>query len=151
MIGKILGARVTDEMVSRFLCWQLPDNFSPDCGITFKRTHSETGPFGPQKREPTGTNLLDAAQARAMLEHVIGTAVEPVALTDAQLDKIAEKFAFFTDIEDDGRYRSKYEFKTKADIRECMRAVLAAAQEVEFTDDPFPTYKPDPPLEWEQS
>lgn len=61
---------VTDEMVNRFLNWKLPENFSPDCGISFKKMHSENGPWGPQKHEPTGTNLFDANQARAMLEYV---------------------------------------------------------------------------------
>ncbi len=25
-----------NEMVSRFLCWKLPKDFAPDCGISFK-------------------------------------------------------------------------------------------------------------------
>ena len=65
-------AQVTDEMVSRFLGWKLPANFSPDAGITFKRVYNETSPFGPSTHEPMGTNLFDATQARAMLEYVIG-------------------------------------------------------------------------------
>lgn len=66
--------KVTDEMVNRFLCWKLPENFSPDGGITFEpignKNHSN--PEFRFKREPVGTNLLDAGQARAMLEHVLG-------------------------------------------------------------------------------
>lgn len=59
------------RIVNRFLGWKLPDDFAPDCGISFKRTHSEFSPFGPQKHEPVGTNLLTAVQARAMLEHIL--------------------------------------------------------------------------------
>lgn len=59
-------ARPTDEqierMVDRFLCWRLPDNFAPDAGINYKPC------AGPG---PTGTNLFDATQARAMVQHMI--------------------------------------------------------------------------------
>lgn len=66
-----------DAMVNRFLGWKLPADFNPDCGITFKRTHSDTAPWGPQKNEPVGTNLLNAEQARAMLEHVLDVTFIP--------------------------------------------------------------------------
>lgn len=69
----IAARGVTDEMVTRFLGWKLPADFNPDCGVSFKQTHSESGPWGPQKHEPIGTNLLNADQARAMLEHVLAT------------------------------------------------------------------------------
>lgn len=74
-IHRIEGARmrVTDEMVSRFLGWPLPENFNPDGGITFKRTFNDGTPY-EGIRHPSGTNLLDAEQARAMLEHVLGIA-----------------------------------------------------------------------------
>ena len=58
---------VTDEMVGRFLCWPLPSDFSPDCGISFTRS-----PHAGMN--PTGTNLLHYGQAKAMLEHVLGVA-----------------------------------------------------------------------------
>ena len=59
---------VTDEMVSRFLCWPLPKDFGPDGGISFTPFH----PNGTTRFEPRGTNLLNYPQARAMLEHVLG-------------------------------------------------------------------------------
>lgn len=59
------------HMVNRFLSWKLPENFSPDAGISFKRTFNEHMPFGPQKHEPSGTNLFDATQADAMVRHMI--------------------------------------------------------------------------------
>ncbi|MBL7091577.1 hypothetical protein [Acidovorax sp.] len=58
---------VTDEMVGRFLCWPLPPDFAPDCGISFTRS-----PHAGMN--PTGTNLLHYGQAKAMLEHVLGVA-----------------------------------------------------------------------------
>lgn len=58
------------HMVNRFLAWRLPDNFAPDAGISFKRTYNEHTPW-PGKHEPIGTNLLDAAQAAAMVRHLI--------------------------------------------------------------------------------
>lgn len=57
---------VTDEMVSRFLSWKLPQDFSPDCYTSFDREAAGAGSW------PTGTNLLNAIQARAMLEHILG-------------------------------------------------------------------------------
>lgn len=49
------------HMVDRFLGWKLPrDNFNPDCGISFDKKH-----------EPSGTNLLNAQQADAMVRYMI--------------------------------------------------------------------------------
>ena len=53
-----------DEMVDNFLSWKLPEDFAPDCGITFT-------PINHPNMWPVGTNLLTAAQARAMIEHMI--------------------------------------------------------------------------------
>lgn len=56
--------KITDEMVGRFLAWPLPEDFAPDCGITFTRSpHAGMSPLG--------TNLLHFGQAKAMLEHCI--------------------------------------------------------------------------------
>lgn len=65
--------KVTDDMVSRFLAWRLPDDFSPDGGVKFDRPPY---PF-PAPQWPSGTNLLTATQARAMLEHILGPVREP--------------------------------------------------------------------------
>ncbi len=61
--------RVTDEMVSRFLAWQLPADFHPDCGISFDGRKDDE--WVKNKTWPTGTNLLYAEQVRKMLEHVL--------------------------------------------------------------------------------
>ncbi len=57
---------VTSAMVDRFLSWRLPNDFAPDCGITFK-------PVNHPNSWPVGTNLFTADQATAMLEHVLSS------------------------------------------------------------------------------
>ena len=59
------------EAVSRFLRWRLPRNFAPDGGISFKAAFNENTPW-PMRHEPTGTNLLNATQAEAMIRHILG-------------------------------------------------------------------------------
>ena len=50
-----------DHMVGRFLSWTLPADFSPDNGISYsQRTYA-----------PTGTNLFNFPQARAMVLHML--------------------------------------------------------------------------------
>ena len=49
--------QATDEMVNRFLTWPVPADVYPD--------------GTPGKPGRTGTNLLTAAQARYMLDHVL--------------------------------------------------------------------------------
>lgn len=58
------------HMVDRFLGWRLPENFSPDGGISFKKTFNEHTDW-PGVHEPTGTNLFGADQAEAMVRHMI--------------------------------------------------------------------------------
>lgn len=77
-------------MVDRFLMWRLPESFNPDGGISFKRTHSENGPFGPRKYEPVGTNLFDATQADTMVRHMIEGMPETADIPQPMLDWPAE-------------------------------------------------------------
>ncbi len=58
------------HMVQQFLNWKLPENFAPDGGITFDPIMNPGYPF-ERKREPVGTNLLDAVQAEAMVRHML--------------------------------------------------------------------------------
>lgn len=69
---------VTDAMVDRFLSWKLPEDFAPDCGISFKPPPTAH----PVGYWPVGTNLLTADQARAMLEHVLALSSESTSITD---------------------------------------------------------------------
>ena len=57
-------------MVDRFLGWKLPEDFSPDGGVSFKRTFNE-GTAHPMRHEPSGTNLFDSRQADAMVRYLI--------------------------------------------------------------------------------
>lgn len=64
-------------MVNRFLCWKLPKDFAPDCGISFKRKHDYVHPeFGEHIYEPVGTNLFTADQAKSMFEYCLADAVK---------------------------------------------------------------------------
>ena len=55
------------SMVDRFLAWTLPKDFSPDAGISFDPPQNPAW-------HPIGTNLLNADQAKEMLQHVVGCA-----------------------------------------------------------------------------
>lgn len=65
---------MTDEqikyMVNRFLSWKLPENLSPDGGISFEKYSNKGTPY-EHKFQPSGTNFLDATQADAMVRHMI--------------------------------------------------------------------------------
>jgi len=63
--------RVTDQMVTRFLGWHLPQDFAPGAGISFT-------PSRDPLCWPVGTDLFNDPQARAMLEYVLQGA--PVAV-----------------------------------------------------------------------
>lgn len=54
------------DAVDKFLSWNLPEDFSPDCGISFTKTH---GPNITYK--PIGTNLFHAGQAKQMIEAIL--------------------------------------------------------------------------------
>jgi NTP pyrophosphatase (non-canonical NTP hydrolase) len=58
---------IIDKMVGAFLGWRLPNDFSPDCHITFNRDRALDNP----NLWPIGTNLFTGEQARLMFEHVI--------------------------------------------------------------------------------
>jgi hypothetical protein len=73
---------IIDQAVDRFLGWKLPQDFNPDCGITFKS-------LGYQ---PTGTNLFHAGQAKAMLEHILGNpAPIPYDQHEAEILKVIDE------------------------------------------------------------
>lgn len=59
-----------DRCVTNFLGWKLPPDFHPDAGITFTPKHS-LGTAHARNHEPTGTNLFDADQARAMFAYCL--------------------------------------------------------------------------------
>lgn len=58
------------HMVDRFLMWRLPDDFSPDNGISFDPIAGKGTEYASE-RKPVGTNLLTATQAEAMVRHML--------------------------------------------------------------------------------
>jgi len=80
------------KMVDRFLGWKLPEDFAPDCGISFKRESDYEHPvYGRTKFEPIGTNLFSADQARAMFEYVLHDAISAAPAATAQPDSEREE------------------------------------------------------------
>lgn len=59
-----------DYMVSRFLAWNLPENFNPDGGVSFEKFDNVGTPH-QYERKPSGTNVLDGDQAEEMVRHMI--------------------------------------------------------------------------------
>lgn len=72
------------QMVDRFLGWRLPDDFRPDGGIQFE-PYGNVGTPHEYKREPTGTNLLDAQQAEDMIRFLFFPAEPEDPLADLVL------------------------------------------------------------------
>lgn len=84
-----------NEMVNRFLCWKLPKDFGPDAGIRFAPGPLQQ-PDGPYW--PSGTNLLDATQARQMFEHctsgpAVSRLIDRLHAAEAERDDLAAKLA----------------------------------------------------------
>ena len=79
-----------DKIVSKFLGWKLPADFSPDAGISFKAYFKPDSPHWP-----FGTNLLNALQAKAMIEHMLEGAITSMQteqpVTREEIINIAEK------------------------------------------------------------
>ena len=70
-VGEAVARRpqfIVDRMVSAFLSWRLPQDFRPDNGVAF------AAPGNPSFW-PSGTNLFNADQAKAMVEHMLGPAI----------------------------------------------------------------------------
>lgn len=65
--------RMTEEQIKymrdRFLFWRLPADFHPDDGISFDPIMNKGHTF-EKRREPVGTNLFSADQAKAMVEYM---------------------------------------------------------------------------------
>lgn len=63
-----MSKKIIDQMVNRFLCWELPKDFAPDGGISFDGRKDDE--WNKNKTWPVGTNLFTATQAKQMFEHV---------------------------------------------------------------------------------
>lgn len=60
-------------MAYRFMGWRLPDDFRPDCGISFDPESLKHWPG----IWPVGTNLFTADQAEQMFRYVLDAAPSP--------------------------------------------------------------------------
>lgn len=56
---------VLSKLVDRFLGWKIPQTFGPDCYISFDREKAVQN-----NGWPIGTNLLNAEEAKAMIEYL---------------------------------------------------------------------------------
>lgn len=63
---EIMAQEQIDRIVSRFLNWQLPKDFAPDCGIKYEN----------KGFYPSGTNLFTAAQAKNMVRHILADEIK---------------------------------------------------------------------------
>lgn len=117
---------VVDHMVNRFLSWKLPQDFAPDCGISFAPL---TNPEWTHDVWPIGTNLLHAGQAKALVEHMLAGIVTPTsiaALRQAVPDAVREL---------PGKWRSDYRSANRYWNHACERcateleSALAASAE----------------------
>jgi hypothetical protein len=70
-----------ERLTQRFLGWKLPANFNPDGGISFDPIANKGYAF-ESRREPVGTNLLDADQARQMFEYLLAVETTPSVVCD---------------------------------------------------------------------
>jgi hypothetical protein len=68
-------------MANRFLCWPLPEHFTPDAGISFKPEfnveHMAARGKPPMRHKPVGTNLFNAEQAEVMVRFMVEALAPP--------------------------------------------------------------------------
>lgn len=60
-----------NKTVDKFLSWKLPSDFYPDCGISFEQYSNPDNDRYKALREPIGTNLFTATQAKEMFEQCL--------------------------------------------------------------------------------
>ena len=86
-----------ERMVTKFLCWKLPEDFAPDAGISFN-------PWPTPLCWPVGTNLFTAAQAKQMIEHMLASeaaeALEAAAAKVPELKLTAHPRGVMRDVSD---------------------------------------------------
>lgn len=74
------------KMIDNFLQWKLPSDFSPDCGISFRKTSI----LGNHTFEPIGTNLFHAGQAKEMIEFMLKDALSQPNEPIGKIDRVRE-------------------------------------------------------------
>lgn len=119
-------------MVDRFLQWKLPESFSPDGGVSFEPLGNKGTPH-EYRREPVGTNLLDATQAEAMVRHMIEGADELPAFS--LLRQLYEAAGVLEDEIDKQTYDTKrqHDFDTPDDMQLEVSISFSSKQKSAFT------------------
>lgn len=69
LTAKTLSVPDAKAMACRFMGWRLPDDFAPDCGISFDGRKDDE--WNKNKTWPVGTNLLTVDQAEQMFRYVL--------------------------------------------------------------------------------
>lgn len=135
-----MSKTMIDKMIGNFLGWKLPHDFGPDGYITFDREKAETN----QQFWPVGTNLLTAAQARQMIEHMLVGVKLPDSQTDVKtmselaeselqqiaeiLDRRANEIAvFYDEYRRNGAHHGTVELALDREIRRLRRLADRAA------------------------
>lgn len=80
------------HMVDRFLAWKLPETFNPDGGVSFEK-FTNKGTVYEHKYQPSGTNLLDAIQAEAMVRHMLEGCELPAVIQAACCRQLSARVA----------------------------------------------------------
>jgi hypothetical protein len=80
-----------EKIVDRFLGWKLPEDFSPDAGISFKRPEELYPQMEhPENEWPVGTNLLTADQASEMVKHILKGEEDRVDIFIKKIERVLE-------------------------------------------------------------
>lgn len=90
----VISEKQIRYMVDRFLSWKLPEHFTPDGGISFKKIFNEGTPHAITNR-PSGTNLFDDIQAEAMVRHMIEGMPEdaetPLSILRQRIERVEQR------------------------------------------------------------
>ena len=76
---------IIKQITNRFLGWKLPEDFSPDAGISFKSDFNENTKY-PMKHKPVGTNLFNYSQAENMVKYILGDIVDTCTCSGLSCD-----------------------------------------------------------------
>lgn len=98
------------DMVNRFLAWKIPERFFPDNSISFSPRSYQTF---DSPHWPTGTNLLDAEQAKEMFRHCVVAA--PQDISDAEKWRAYQKRK--SDMINGGLLKSPLRTPSNAELR----------------------------------
>ncbi|HYN54354.1 MAG TPA: hypothetical protein VES38_06590 [Methylotenera sp.] len=98
-VNMVTEKQIIETMVSKFLGWKLPDDFSPDAGISFEPEFNKEymASIGepPMKHNPVGTNLFNAVQAKEMITAIAGEVIAELLTASNNkkdaLNRIAEQ------------------------------------------------------------